>query len=1456
MHLKLTLQRGESTDDIRVTVDTTARVGDVAQAISKADPKGHPLRGESGLSLRVDAPGEPRVVPASLTVADAGIQSGQIISVVSVGGSFSSEMAPAAAAATIQVVEGPDSGKEYPLAPGANQVGRSRSSDVLLNDPMVSNRHLRVNVTDCVEVIDLNSVNGSYVSGQRIERAVLSQSDWVRIGETVFKVTHHLGSASVTTGPVVEFNRSPRLDPEYQGRVFPAPEPPAPVENRGFPFIPLVAPVLMGMILYLITRSLVSILFVAMSPLMIVGSFFESRYSGKKQFKEATGEFREALKDLAIQANRAAEEEAAGRRSESPATSEIVGAVRAREPMLWTRRPDRRSFLSMRVGLGTLPARNSIEIPQNVKTTPELRRELFATRDEYLMVENVPVAPALEDVGTLGFAGPRDTTLDLVRSAVIQIVGLHSPAEVVLCAMGSPEASEDWMWLKWLPHATSDHSPLGSIPQLAGSQNGVGRLISALEELIEIRSRNREDRGRPMPAVVVLISDDTPAERSRLVALAESGRGAGVYVIWYSPTVPRLPAACRVYVDNTTSRKSLVGFVEAGEAVALSDIEALDLREAERVSRSMSALKDSGARVHDDSDLPRTVTLLDLIGPEAASSTESIADSWRQTGSLPSETGEKVKPSLSLHSLVGISASDVMALDLRSHGPHALVGGTTGSGKSEFLQSWIMGMAVAHSPKKVTFLFVDYKGGSAFGECVKLPHSVGLVTDLNTHLVRRVLTSLRAELRYREHILVEKKAKDLLELEKRGDPDAPPSLIIVVDEFAALAGEIPEFVDGVVDVAQRGRSLGLHLILATQRPSGVISGSLRANTNLRIALRMADADDSNDVIGSDLAATFDASLPGRAAAKLGHGRLTAFQAAYVGGWTTEGATRGTVGIEELRFGPGSEWEVPTEKIDVSEAERGPNDLARLVRTVAKTADEHRIPVPRIPWQPELAQIYDLGKFRQSRTDVELIFGELDDPSAQEQRPVAFRPDQDGNMAVFGTGGSGKSTVLKTLAIVAGLTNRGGPCHVYGLDFGSRSLDVLETLPHVGSIVNGSDDERVARLLRWLVQEVAIRSEKYANSGSIVDYRKGAKCPDEPRILLLVDNFGAFRQAYEATRKQALFETFQRVVGEGRQVGIHVVLAADRVASVPSSVLASVQRRLVLRAADEQEYSFLGVASDVLDQTSPPGRGLWGDYEVQVALLGGHPNVAVQAAAISALADELGDSWKGPEPIKIGRLSDEVHSSDMPDSIGGLPVLGVADETLEPTPWYPEGCLLVTGSINSGRTETFAGIINSLGRARSGMKAVRFAPAKSRLTELVQFAASYEKPSAVVNAAEELKSHLERGGIKPEKACVVIERASELEMTEAAYALESLVRECLERDVVVLVDSDSASLSVCGPLMQVIAASRHGVAVQPDSLDGDRFFRTEFPPVGSREFPANRALYVRKGALLKVQTAVP
>ena len=643
---------------------------------------------------------------------------------------------------------------------------------------------------------------------------------------------------------------------------------------------------------------------------------------------------------------------------------------------------------------------------------------------------DVPVIGDFRTCGSVGIAGPRADAAGVARGVALQAIALHSPADLAVAALTSSDTGKDWEWLKWLPHNDSPHSPLSGGHLAAEAATGT-RLIAEIEELIGGRNKDSAT-----PALLVIVEDDAPVERSRLVGIAENGPAVGIHVLWISPTQERLPAACRTFVTvDVGSGQVTAGFVRDSIGVRPVVCETVTVEAAMAAARSLAPVADAGARVIDDSDLPRSVSFLSLLGPELADDPAAVIDKWRESESIVDRRGPAVKRrNTSLRALVGQAAGEPLTLDLRLQGPHALVGGTTGAGKSEFLQSWVLGMAAAYSPDTLTFLFVDYKGGAAFADCILLPHSVGMVTDLSPHLVRRALTSLNAELKYREHILNAKKAKDLLELHRRGDPDSPPSLVIVVDEFAALVQEVPEFVDGVVNVAQRGRSLGLHLILATQRPAGVIKDNLRANTNLRVALRMADEGDSTDVLGTDVAAAFSPDIPGRGAAKTGPGRITGFQTGYAGGWTSSETPAAQLFLHELTFGPGRAWEEPEVEASSPVQDLGPNDISRLVGSIAVAAGRAEIMPPRKPWLPEMAAAYDL-QFLGQRRDSELLIGVVDDPSKQQQRSVYFYPDVDGNMAVYGTGGSGKSTALRTLAVAAGITPRSGPCHVYGMDFG-------------------------------------------------------------------------------------------------------------------------------------------------------------------------------------------------------------------------------------------------------------------------------------------------------------------------------------------------------------------------------------------------------------------------------------
>lgn len=1477
MRLKLSLRRAAGAiSDVVVTVDATVSVGAVAAALWRADP----ARAESAAApprltlevLAADGLGASRRVHPDLAIVEAGIRSGGAVEVVPAGTAVleaGQDRGPAVA--VLRVLSGPDAGREFPLPGGASLLGRDRGVDIRLSDPLVSKRHARVTIGDAVEIVDTNSANGLAMGGRIVQRATLSSADVVVIGDSTVSVLPlaRLGGAAPTS-PVVEFTRSPRVVVRFPERVFAAPKPPDRPQPQRFPLIALVAPLIMGAVLYAFTQQLLSVVFVALSPLLAIGVWLDHVITGRRTRKAQTAVFEASLTALAEDVQSAQTVERAVRLAESLSAADAVTAIARRGEGLWTHRPEHRAFLTVRLGTGSAPSRCRIELPAGNETEPPFLRALAATAERFHLVHGVPVLAEFRSAGALGVAGPAEVRADVARALAVQLVGGHSPAELAVAALTSPASRSTWSWLEWLPHTGSVHSPLAG-EHLADNPGAAASLLSRLEELVEARrAEPPELRGAVTaddeaalpdavtPAVVVIVEDDAPVDRPRLIRLAERGPDAGVHLLWCAARVAALPAAARSFLlVADPGAPASVGQVRLGEHSYPVVFETVDAATALGLARSLAPVIDAGVPVQDSSDLPREVAYAALAGEEMISRSGAVIDRWRENNSITDRDGsEPVRRTKAgtLRALVGSAGTEPFYLDLRSDGPHALVGGTTGAGKSEFLQSWVLGMAAAHSPDRVTFLFVDYKGGAAFADCVALPHTVGLVTDLSPHLVRRALTSLRAELRYREHLLNRKKAKDLVSLEKTGDPETPPSLLIVVDEFAALVNEVPEFVDGVVDVAQRGRSLGLHLILATQRPAGVIKDNLRANTNLRIALRMADGDDSSDILGTPMAAHFDPSIPGRGAAKTGPGRIANFQTGYAGGWTTGEAPPPRIDITEMAFGSGATWEQPETETE-QEGDPGPTDIARMVATIDRAARETRIPAPRKPWLDELASGYDFSRLPQPRTDELLLLGVIDQPETQTQPTVFYEPDRDGNMAIFGTGGSGKSTTLRSIAVAAAVTPRGGPVHVYGLDFGANGLQMLTDLPHVGAIIRGDDDERVVRLLRMLRDLVDDRAARFGavQASTIGEYRVRAERPDEPRILLLVDGIGAFREAYEYAGNSAWFSVFSQIATDGRQLGVHVVVAGDRPNSVPTSLNSTIQRRIVLRLASDDDYLLMGVPKDVLSATSPPGRGISEGNEVQIAVLGGDANVAIQARKIGALADAMRRQGVTPA-APIGRLADFVPLAELPAAVRAGACIGRADENLAPIGFEAKGAFMVAGPPGSGRTTALATIAAALRRAHPTAAIVHLGARRTGLGALAAWSRSVLGVPETAEAAVRWTEEIEAGRFGGPGASVVVEGLTDFTGTEAEMPLDRLVRAAVRAGLLVVGEGESSTWGQSYTLAQPFKAGRRGLLVAPGEMDGDTLLGTSLGRIRRADLPPGRGFLIGNGRAVKLQVA--
>lgn len=1470
MSLKLSLRSADGrVRSVSVTAAPDTTVGDVAERLFRSDPGRTGLPVPADLTLVVTALSmgpatAARAVASDADLASSGIRSGDHVELVP--SANASRVDASEAAATVTVVEGADKGATFPLRTGSHVIGRDADVSVQLSDPLASKRHARIIVGDSLEVVDMGSTNGVMVGDGFVTRSTLIPGDRIVIGDTALEISRTaFVQRSVPTTATVPFTRSPRVVPPLPDDEFELPEPPTKPQQRPFPRLALVAPILLGSTMFMITGNPTSLIFVAMSPLMMIGGFVDNRYNQGKQLKVKGEEFAGAVELAETELTRAQVIEREARMARFPSLDEVQEAIRACQSPMWARRPEHPEFLEVRLGLGTVPSSMKLKMPSLRDAVEGMWERITALKDRFTTISDVPVTVSLRVSGGLGVAGPGDSAGAVARAALVQMVGTHSPMECVVAGFVPPAAAEEWSWLEWLPHTSSPVSPLAG-DHIVSTRAGSQRLLTALEELVAQRAgrdigslvpaprgvekSERNDDDVPVtPSVVVVVHDGTPADRRRLVRLAEKGPDVNVHVLWIASELSALPAACRSYVDAQAAGPGTVGHVRRGGSDAPVTFETLSVAEATEAARRMACIEDTGVVVDDTADVPSSVSYVELHGFESLEPGHHEQRWKRDSTQAPGS-----KRPFALRALVGHAGNEPFYLDLKSQGPHALVGGTTGAGKSEFLQSWILGLAAAYSPERVTFLYVDYKGGSAFADCVQLPHSVGLVTDLTPHLVDRALTSLRAELHYRERLLAAKGAKDLETLDKKGDPDTPPSLVIVIDEFAALAQEVPDFVDGVVDIAQRGRSLGLHLIMATQRPAGVIKDNLRANTNLRIALRMADEADSSDILGVPTAAHVDPGLPGRAMARTGPGRLATFQSAYAGAHTVRGGGRATISVRELALGAGAVWELPDE--GRQGAPEGEPDAARVVAALTGAATLIGCAQPRRPWLDDLPTSLDLAELaKRSAGSAGAAFALVDNPARQAQFVATFDPDQDGNLVVLGGSGAGKSTALRSIAVGATLSRELAPVHLYGLDAASGGLDMLRPLPNMADVIDLDDLERVGRMMKRLVDIVRERSALFtaARASSLSEYRVSAAERGLPRILLLVDGYGNFQSDYmNELGRQHIFSDFQEVLAEGRAVGVHVVMAADRVGALHTSIQALVPRTVVLRLNDENQYGMLGLRKTGLNAQSPAGRGVdvATRLEMQIGVLGGAARIDEQARAIEQLAAKIPDreEWRA---APVPRMPALVKASTLAPAVDGLPVLGIDGITLEPRGFDLDRPIMIAGQAGTGRTSAMAWLATSIARTYPKRRIVHLTQRRTSIGDLNAWEASFTGASAGEAFLAAWAAELEKSAEGDDQIILCIENVQDFGASMSDGPLVQAIKQARRMGHLIIGEADIQGW-VTGQLVSELKGARRGLLLAPEGADAQMLFSAAAPRMSRADMPPGRGVWIESGRVAMVQ----
>lgn len=1403
---------GEVPRDVVLDVDDEARAADIAVAVGA--PAGTPVF--------VDG----RLLDAEVELRSSPVKDGAVVDVGGSGGGAGQRRT----AMSLSVTGGYGAGQSWPIDVGVTHVGSAPGGAV--TDERVRQQAANEAIVPWLPPIAFTvetAFGGSvgvtpHVAGVELDGEPLVERSQVRPGQaitvqgSVLEVTPALTRPLATTpsgdGSGWDIYRPPRLLPAEDEKKFTYPKQPKKPRARGFPIIMMFMPILVAAGMVYFMKSWNYAMFALFSPLMLIGSWLTTKFGDKKNYKAELEECEATTVRIRRSVDDAVLAEQRSRRLMAPNAAELLARAQGPGYSLWERRVSDPDFLELRVGLASLVSSVKVQDPNADQHLQE----------QFPLVRSVPLTVDVSGSGVLGVCGYPSYVRSMVMSMVGQVAALHSPREVGVYVISAPDRALSWQWARWLPHVRAG---LGqeTFATMAVDAQSAARRVGELNAVIGQRQAAvSENKNAPVTPNLVVVLDGYRSLRGLpgVLSVLKDGPAVGVYVLCVDDDERYLPEEASSVVTLTdrgtvnVARQRVPVITEAMADVVLDEW-------AESLARGMSALRDAGEE--DGAALPSSCRLVELIGLEDFSSHRLLTE-WATGGRRTSV-------------VIGEGLDGPFSIDIVGDGPHALVAGTTGSGKSELLQSWVASLAAANRSDEMCFVLVDYKGGAAFGECEKLPHTVGMVTDLDAHLVERSLASLRAELKYREEAFAEVGAANITEYQAhfdRGNVEEPlPRLIVMIDEFAALKQEFPDFMDGLIDFAARGRSLGMHLVLATQRPAGVITGPIRANTNLRLSLRVTDAGESNDVIDAPDAGAISPGTPGRGFARLGPAAPVAFQTARVAG-TAKGV--GTVVEPWLAPLPLAAACGPTPRRPRKEKKDAlaVTDLAKLVDAINAANGGLGIPPLRKPWLPPLPEVLTAQEVGRSPWSPDgpgvAAWGRIDLPHRQLQIPAVVDLADFTHMFVVGAARSGRTQVLRTIASSLAVAYSVGDVHVHGIDCGNGGLAALESLPHCGTVAARHSPQRIRSLVKRLHDEMVSRGRVLSSAGvgSLTELRERLPHGDPsrlPHIVVLLDRWEGWMSGFSTMEGGALHELLMGLLSDGPSVGVHLVMTGDRTLST-GKMMSLTEQRLTLRLNEKSDYGMVGLPSKSVPEEMAPGRMLHlsEGYELQVALVGEGLNAADQAAHIGALGLELEARVEGvpaelmplvvrelPTNLSVEQL---VGMSAQQGERGALqPVCGVGGanvDVLGPD-LAKKGCFVVAGPPQSGRSAVLYAMAHSV--MAFGGSVVVVAPRDSVLRDLPGVSAVFTSSSV---AQEELGAAM---GEVPGRV-LVIDDAVDLKEAPCKGWLEGLASGATERSQGMIIAGEAGEISAAmGGWLTATRRARCGVLTSVgSSFDGE------------------------------------
>ena len=883
---------------------------------------------------------------------------------------------------------------------------------------------------------------------------------------------------------------------------------------------------------------------------------------------------------------------------------DCVNIIEKQSVMLWNRQNFQDDFLSVRIGMGDFPLNINVSFQEDEFSLQEdeLLQKAKEMVHESSLLKNVPIEYSFKDNLVTAVQGPETKVYPFMKNILFQLATFHSFDELKIVLMLDDSKAYYWQDFKNLPHIFSDDK---SVRFFATNFDEMLVIDEYLQK--EFIKRNNSDQNNEYyesekgktyyKPHYLIITDDYQKVRKlpSVEMILESSSTTGFGFIILENKLGKLPSQCLDFINiGTVISQTLKN--SANEYIT-HDFKEEIFNEID-YAKYIEKLSNIPLKTEDENALiPNSISFLEMYQFGRIEQFNSQTR-WRQND-----------PTQSLKALVGITeGNNKVYLDLHEkyHGPHGLIAGTTGSGKSEFIITYILSMALNYSPEEVAFILIDYKGGGLAGAFdnkalnIKLPHLAGVITNLDKSELNRTLISINSELTRRQ--LLFNAARDKLgestidiykyqQFYREGKLDEPmPHLFIISDEFAELKSQQPEFMDDLVSAARIGRSLGVHLILATQKPSGVVNDQIWSNSKFKVCLKVQDRADSNEMLKKPDAA--EITNAGRFYLQVGYDEYYVLaQSGYAGvmyhpsDFLIEEDNDNMIFIDNVGKVI-KEVELPKEVVEVNSKGDQLSNVLQYIYTLATKQKlfANQLWLPMIPQNIYISNL--INKYKPNNNTLYAILGEYDDPASQSQGLLTLQLDDDANTLIYGRDPADREMFINS--IVYSLCTRyvTEAINIYLLDFGSETMRMFLNFPQVGDVVFASDTEKINKTFSVINDLIVERKQLFADyNGDYFTYIKNSG-KTLPMVLFIINNYENFLENYNNFDEDII-----RYAREGKRYGIIIMLSASSPRTIFSKLARNFENAFALELSDQSDYYELFGKMGNLVPAEVKGRGI-------------------------------------------------------------------------------------------------------------------------------------------------------------------------------------------------------------------------------------------------------------------------